>query len=169
MSQELRLARWSCTTGSAVQSRGVVVLESGEHRWQASAEGNGPVDAMFRAVDTAINDVLAGHPRLLAYDVHALAEGTDSDAHVRVRLAPPADAPGERAGGTYEGTGQRPNVIAASVEAYLGALNAMLAEAHWAGATDDAGNFRAAPVDEAPRAEYDPTQSRPDVQSWFDR
>ena len=73
--QRIHLARWSCTTGSNVQSRGVVVLESGDHRWEAAAEGNGAVDALFGAVDTALAAVLTGHPRLIGYDVHALAEG----------------------------------------------------------------------------------------------
>ena len=169
MSQALRVARWSCTSGSNAQSRGAVILESGDHRWQASAEGNGPVDALYRAVDTAMREVLAGHPRLTAYDVHAVSEGADADARVTVRLAPPAGAQGERASGTYEGSGQSPNIIAASVEAYIEALNRLLAEAHWAGATDEAGNWRAVPVEDEPRAEYDPTAARPDVQSWFDR
>src|SRR5262249_38051729 len=70
----LHLARWTCASGSNSRSRGAVVVESGDHRWQASAEGNGPVDALFRAVDTALRDVLSGNPRLVAYDVHALNE-----------------------------------------------------------------------------------------------
>ena len=92
--QRLRLARWSCTTGSNVQSRGVVVLESGDHRWEATAEGNGAVDALFGAVDQALSGVLTGHPRLIGYDVHALAEGPGAEGRVTVRLAPPADAAG---------------------------------------------------------------------------
>ena len=60
--QRIHLARWSCTTGSNVQSRGVVVLESGDHRWEATAEGNGAVDALFGAVDAALAGVLTGHP-----------------------------------------------------------------------------------------------------------
>ena len=67
----LHLTRWTVTSGSQVQSRGAVVLSSGDHQWQASAEGNGAVDALFRAVDRALSGVLAGHPRLLAYDVHS--------------------------------------------------------------------------------------------------
>jgi hypothetical protein len=53
-----------------------VVIESGRHRWQASADGNGPVAALFRAVDDALVDVLSGHPRLLSYDVHGCARGS---------------------------------------------------------------------------------------------
>ena len=41
----------------------------------ASAEGNGAIDALYRAVDKALAEVLDGHPRLLAYDIHALGEG----------------------------------------------------------------------------------------------
>ena len=57
--------------------------------WRASAEGNGAIDALYRAVDKALAGVLDGHPRLLAYDIHALGEGTDTIGAVTVRIAPP--------------------------------------------------------------------------------
>lgn len=156
----VRLRRWTCTSGSNSQSRGAVVLESGDHRWQASAEGNGPVDALFRAVDSALHDVLSGHPRLVGYDVHAMHEGSDSDATVTVKLMPPAGAVGARADGTYSATSQSPNIVAASVEAYVDALNQLLGEEHWAGAAEGAGNNRAARREEHPRNEYDPSLGR---------
>src|ERR687893_105907 len=109
--QRLHLVRWTCTTGSNTQSRGAVVVESGDHRWQATAEGNGPVDALFKAVDSAIHDVLTGHPRLLAYDVHAVAEGPSAEGRVTVRIAPPAGAEGDRAHGDYTGEAQATNII----------------------------------------------------------
>ena len=37
----LHLSRWTVTSGSQVQSRGAVVISSGDHQWEASAEGNG--------------------------------------------------------------------------------------------------------------------------------
>jgi LeuA allosteric (dimerisation) domain len=164
----LHLARWTINSGSNTQSRGAVIVESGDHRWQASAEGNGPVDALFRAVDAALAEVLSGHPRLVAYDVHALAEGGDAEGRVTVKLAPPEGAAGERAHGTYAGVSTSTNIIAASVEAYIQALNELLAEEHWAGATHDAGNFRAAPTESGPRNQFDPSLGRlePDL---FDR
>ena len=76
--------------------------------------------------------MLDGHPRLLAYDIHALGEGTDTIGAVKVRIAPP-DAAGDRGSGEYAGEARGPNIIAASIEAYIEALNAMLAEAHWSG------------------------------------
>jgi 2-isopropylmalate synthase len=164
--EPLRLARWSCSMGSNVQSRGSVVIESGEHRWQAAAKGTGPVDALFRAVDSALRGVLTGHPRLLSYDVHALGEGFDAEGRVTVSIAPPSDAPGERASGTYEGVAQNRNIIAASIEAYISAIEKMLTEEHWQGATDAAGNFRAAWHEANPRADYDPHE-RPDHSRWW--
>src|SRR5689334_11401796 len=66
----LHLARWTATSGSNVRSRGAVVIASGDHEWRASADGNGAIDALYRAVDKALAGVLTGHPRLLSYDIH---------------------------------------------------------------------------------------------------
>ena len=140
--QTLHLARWTVTSGSNVQSRGAVVIEAGEHHWRASAEGNGAVDALFKAVDAALADVLEGHPRLVGYDVHALAENSEAEGLVIVAIQPPAGAEGERASGLYNGKARSTNIIAASIEAYIEALNAMLAEDQWAGAAEDAGKGR---------------------------
>src|SRR5436853_1487052 len=85
----LHLARWTVTSGSNVNSRGAVVIASGDHQWEATAEGNGAVDALFRAVDKALVDVLSGHPSLRSYDVHALAEGPSAEGRVTVTIAPP--------------------------------------------------------------------------------
>src|SRR5690349_23581085 len=138
----LHLTRWSVSSGSNVRSRGVVVIEAGDHHWRGSAEGNGAVDALYRAVDEALSEVLAGHPRLVSYDVHALAEGPDAEGAVKITVVPPAGAAGARAEGRYDGSSASTNIIAASIEAYIEGLNAMLAEAHWAGAAETAGKGR---------------------------
>ncbi len=155
----LHLERWTVTSGSNVQSRGAVVIGSGDHQWDGAAEGNGPVDALFRAVDAALEGVLTGHPRLIAYDVHAVAEGPDAEGLVTVRLAPPSSAEGDRATGKYTGSSSDVNIIAASIEAYIAAIDRLLAEVPWQGATEAAGNRRrakSAEVASAPRrAELD--------------
>lgn len=165
----LSLTRWTVTSGSNVQSRGAVVIEAGKHNWRASAEGNGAVDALFKAVDAALADVLDGHPRLVGYDVHALAEGPEAQGLVMVAIEPPAGAEGPRASGLYQGRVRSTNIIAASIEAYVEALNAMLAEAHWAGAAESAGKGRraAAPL-HGRRAELDKA-AEDDGAPWFDR
>jgi hypothetical protein len=169
----LHLARWTVTSGSQARSRGAVVIASGDHQWEASAEGNGAVDALFRAVDRALAGVLTGHPRLLAYDVHAVAEGPDAEGVVIVKIGPPSGAEGRRGTGRYTGEARSENIIAASVDAYIEAINAMLAEEHWAGAAESAGNRKRAQTgrnhDHSGRAKLDEEAGRIDTTEWFNR
>ena len=168
----LRLARWTVTSGSNVRSRGAVVITAGDHEWRASADGNGAIDALYRAVDKALLGVLTGPPRLLRYDIHALGEGTDTIGVVNVRIAPP-DVAGKRGSGEYHGEARGPNIIAASIEAYILALNDVLAEAHWSGATDVAVSRRRAPVSlgkaREQRANLDEGEAHDDTVAWFER
>ncbi len=168
----LHLTRWTVTSGSNAHSRGAVILEAGDHHWRASAEGNGAIDALFRAVDKALAEILDGHPRLLAYDIHALGEGTDTIGAVTVRIAPPLVA-GDRGLGEYEGAAKGSNIIAASIEAYITALNALLAESHWSGATEAAGNSKGVAVSAGTareqRADLDEGEAPHDTTAWFER
>jgi len=167
----IRLDRWTVTSGSNVVSRAAVVLHAGSRDWQASAEGTGAVDALFRAVDTALADVLGGSPVLLAYDVHALAEGPAAEGHVSVWIEPPAGAVGNRAGGRFSGEVASVNTISASVEAYVEALNAMLGADAWSGAAEAAASaLGRTPGGEATApAEFD-DEARPiDTTEWFNR
>jgi hypothetical protein len=168
----LQLSRWTATSGSNARSRGAVVIASGDHEWRASAEGIGAIDALYRAVDQALAGVLTGHPRLLAYDIHALGEGTDTVGAVVVRIAPP-DIGGERGSGEYRGEARGPNIIAASIEAYILALNALLAESHWSGATEAAGNRKGAEISAGKareqRADIDEAEVPRDTTAWFER
>lgn len=168
----IRLDRWTVTSGSNVNSRAAVVIRAADHDWKASAEGNGAVDALFKAVDRALAPILDGSPLLLAYDVHALAEGPDAEGRVTVRIAPPVAARGARSDGRYTGEVTSTNTVAASVEAYVLALNGMLGDASWAGATEDAGSRRGAraPGDPAATAtEYDRDADHFDTTEWFNR
>ena len=169
----LHLARWTVTSGSNANSRGAVVIAAGDHQWQASAEGNGAIDALFRAVDDALKDVLTGHPRLVGYVVRALGDAPDAEGRVSVTIAPPPTAEGARASGRYTGEMTSTNIIAASIEAYIDAINELLAEEHWQGATESAGNRRRARVSEpaakAQRAELDEDAGRIDTTDWFNQ
>ncbi len=170
--ETLRLARWTVTSGSNVRSRGAVVITAGDHEWHASADGTGAIDALYRAVDKALLGVLTGPPRLLGYDIHALGEGTAATGVVSVRIAPP-DVAGERGSGEYHGEARGPNIIAASIEAYITALNGLLAEAHWSGATDVVVSRRRAPVSlgkaREQRADIDEEVAHHDTAAWFER
>jgi 2-isopropylmalate synthase len=172
MTDRIRLDRWTVTSGSNVVSRAAVVLHAGSHDWQASAEGTGAVDALFRAVDAALREVLGGSPLLLGYDVHALAEGPDAEGAVSVRIAPPPAAEAGRSDGRFDGESASVNTIAASVEAYVEALNAMLASDAWTGAARAAGDARDG---DRPDAETEPTSTEFDAEAdvdameWFNR
>jgi hypothetical protein len=167
-----RLARWTVTSGSNVNSRAAVVIRAGDHDWKASAEGNGAVDALYKAVDAALVDVLGGHPRLVAYDVHALAEGPDAEGKVTVKIAPPQSAEGARSDGRFTGEVSSTNIVAASVEAYIEAVNRMLGAESWAGAAEEAGSKRpgsgATATGNAP-AEFDDEANPIDTTEWFNR
>jgi hypothetical protein len=167
----IRLDRWTVTSGSNIVSRAAVVLHAGQRDWQASAEGTGAVDALFRAVDAALADVLGGSPVLFAYDVHALAEGPAAEGRVSVRIGPPAGTVGDRSDGRFGGEVASANTIAASVEAYIEALNAMLGAEAWSGAADAAATAlgRAPGGEAAAAAEFD-DEARPiDTTEWFNR
>ena len=173
----IHLTRWTVTSGSNARSRGAVVIASGDHQWRASADGNGAIDALYRAVDQALVEILTGHPTLIAYDIHALGEGTDTEGAVTVRVAPP-DVGGARGRGEYTGEARSTNIIAASVEAYLAAINAMLGELHWEGAPEaaaasgsNASKRSPVPAGEARarRAELDETAPEIDTTDWFNQ
>ena len=172
----ISLDRWTVTSGSSVNSRAAVVIRAGGHDWKASTEGNGPVDALLKAVDRALADVLGGHPQLLEYDVHALGEGPGAEGQVTVRIAPPPGARGDRAQGRFTGEAASTNTVASSVEAYIEALNRMLETTAWAGATAAAAETMAARrraqgtiAGTNEPAEFDEEAQSLDITDWFNR
>ena len=167
----LHLTRWTVTSGSNVQSRGAVVIEAGAHHWQASSQGIGAVDALFKAVDRALAEILGGHPRLVSYELRALAEGPDAAGRVTLRIRPPAAAVGERGAGEYTGSAESTNIIAASIDAYVQAIGSLLEAAAWAGAAASAAEGRrgSRPASQGRRAEFDREKARHDTTSWFEQ
>jgi 2-isopropylmalate synthase len=171
----VHLERWTVTSGSNANSRAAVVIRGGTHDWKASAEGNGPVDALYRAVDRALSDLLdGGHPQLLGYDVHALQAGPSAEGRVTVVIAPPASAPDHRQGGRFTAEVSSTNTIQASVEAYIRAVNDMLATEPWVGAAAAAAEVAAerrvqkrGGAAETGAAEWDDDAREIDVNEWF--
>jgi len=88
----------------------VVLAEAGAERRTAS-EGDGPVDATFKAIET----VAKSGSELLLYSVNAVTHGTESQGEVTVRLA--------KAGRIVNGVGADTDIIVASAKAYINALN----------------------------------------------
>jgi 2-isopropylmalate synthase len=96
-------------TGETPHAR--VTLAIGGAERQAQADGSGPVDASFRAIEAMVNS----HTELLLYSVNAITSGTDAQGEVTVRLA--------RDGRVVNGQGADTDIVVASVKAYLNALN----------------------------------------------
>jgi hypothetical protein len=171
----LRLLRWTVTTSSASASRGAAVLTAGDHQWEATADGGGAISALFGAVDAALEPVLGGRARLVSFDIHALGEGIDAEGAVELAVEPPAGAAEERAHGRYAGRAHHRNIVAASVEAYIVALQALLSDEAWQGATEAAGNLRRASVRaQAARSGARATlaedeEEGPGPRDWFER
>jgi len=97
---------------------------------ERAAIGTGPVDAAFKAID----GIVEAHCDLLEYTVQAVTEGIDALGEVSVRIGnghtessrinPQNEASGRP---IFHGHGTDTDIIVASAEAYLAALNRLLA------------------------------------------
>lgn len=88
-----------------------MVLEIGGEEVAASATGGGPVDASFRAIESVVNS----DTQLQLYSVNNITSGTDAQGEVTVRL--------EKAGRIISGQGADTDIVIASANAYINALN----------------------------------------------
>jgi len=86
----------------------------------AAAIGSGPVDAVFRAID----QLVGVEATLIEYDVHSVTAGIDALGEVTVRIR----NKDEEGGKIFGGYGADTDIIAASAQAYMAALNRLLAE-----------------------------------------
>ena len=96
-------------TGERPHAR--IVMSVGHQELHAESDGNGPVDATLKAIESQVRS----GSELLLYSVNAITTGTESQGEVTVRLS--------RAGRIVNGVGADPDIIAASAKAYLNALN----------------------------------------------
>jgi 2-isopropylmalate synthase len=111
---QIRFVSLQVVCGSKGPQTAELELEvEGETKF-AKAEGNGPVDALF----AAINAIYPHQTKLQLYQVHAVTEGTDAQAEVTVRL--------EENGRTVNGQGADHDTLVASARAYVNALNKLL-------------------------------------------
>jgi len=130
---EVKFLRVICGT-EAPQSADIT-LRVGETDHQATAQGDGPVDAAFNAVKA----IFPNDARLQLYQVSAVTEGMDAQATVSVRI--------EEEGRIATGQSADTDTVVASVRAYVNALNRLILRRGKVGGTDvkeisykDAGN-----------------------------
>jgi len=90
----------------------------GGQEFHTKSDGNGPVDASLRAIES---EVKSG-AELMLYSVNAITSGsTESQGEVTVRL--------QHGGRVVNGVGADPDIIVASAKAYLSALNKLHSKA----------------------------------------
>jgi len=113
----IRLVSLSVIAGTRGPQRATMKIEMDGGSLTEEADGNGPVDAVFNAIQA-----LVPHEAVLElYQVHAVTHGTDAQAEVSVRLKA-----GER---SITARGADPDTLVASAKAYLSALNKLSATA----------------------------------------
>ncbi len=94
----------------------MVVSEAGKER-ACDAQGSGPVDAAFKALESVANSGAS----LLLYSVNNITSGTDSQGEVTVRLS--------KEGRIVNGQGADTDIVVASAKAYINALNKLHSKA----------------------------------------
>ena len=91
--------------------RAEIVFSAAGEEQHAEATGSGPVDAIFKAIES----VVQSGAELQIYSVNAVTFGTESQGETGVRLA--------RNGHVANGQGADTDILAATAKAYLSALN----------------------------------------------
>ena len=109
--ERVQLVELTVFAGTRGPQSAVLTLDIDGERKTYQSTGNGPVDAIFNAINT-----LVPHAAVLdLYQVHAVTSGTDAQAEVSVRLS--------EAGKLVTAKGADPDTLTASARAYIAALN----------------------------------------------
>jgi 2-isopropylmalate synthase len=112
--ERLKLVALRVCSETGTKPYALVTLNVNGEQRAAGAEGGGPVDAAFKAIDS----VLECECQLLLYSVNNITTGTDSQGEVTVRL--------ERGGRIVNGHGADTDIVVASAKAYLNALDKLV-------------------------------------------
>lgn len=105
---------FNSVTGNCHIPNATVKLMRGKEEFVASAHGDGPVDAVFNAIDTAIGI----KPKLDEYVIQAIGSGKDAQGQVKLLL--------DFEGTGTAGRGASTDIVEASAHAYLNAVNRYL-------------------------------------------
>jgi len=81
---------------------------------EATAEGSGPVDAAYKAIDKIVNS----NSKLVEFSIQAVTGGIDAMGEVTIRI--------ESDGKKFIGRGADTDIIVASTKAYLNAINRLM-------------------------------------------
>ncbi len=99
-----------CSETGETPNAAITLNVNGEEK-QMSADGSGPVDAAFQAIEAIVNS----NAELQLYSVNNITTGTDSQGEVTVRV--------DNEGHIINGQGADTDIVIASAKAYLNMLN----------------------------------------------
>ena len=111
VSKHYRLVAMTAHSETGVLPVAQVVMSMDGEEHQAEAQGGGPVDAIFKAIEK----IVKSGTQLLLYSVNNITSGTDAQGEVTVRLS--------KGGRIVNGQGADTDIVVASAKAYLNALN----------------------------------------------
>jgi 2-isopropylmalate synthase len=111
ISEHYRLIAMGAHSETGVLPVARVVMSIGGAEHQADAQGGGPVDATFKAIE----QIVKSGTELQLYSVNNITSGTDAQGEVTVRLT--------KGGRVVNGQGADTDIVVASAKAYLNALN----------------------------------------------
>jgi 2-isopropylmalate synthase len=106
-----KLVTMAQSSGMGERPRASVVMKESGKEQASQAEGDGPVDAIFKAIES----IAKSGAELLLFSVNAVTTGTESQGEVTVRLS--------RGGRIVNGVGADTDIVVASAKAYISALN----------------------------------------------
>lgn len=116
--EHYRLLALSQHSETGERPHATVAFAAGTTEHHAESDGNGPVDASLKAIESRVQS----GAELMLYSVNAITSGsTESQGEVTVRL--------QHGGRVVNGVGADPDIVVASAKAYLSALNKLHSKA----------------------------------------
>ncbi len=110
------LESYTTTCGNLADSMSQVTLRTGDKLLHGVSTGDGPIDSVFRAIEQSVGY----HYELDDFQIQAVTEGKEALGSALVRL--------RSHGKLYSGNGISTDIVAASIRAYINALNKIVFE-----------------------------------------
>ncbi len=111
-----QLVRYTINSGNSILATASIQLEKQGQAMQAVSVGDGPIDASFLALE----QMLGHHFELEDFHIQAITEGREAMGDALVKL--------RHEGRVYPGRGLSTDIIGASIQAYLHAVNKIVHE-----------------------------------------
>lgn len=109
--RRIKLDHLQVVSGKGVKPMACICLDIAGEKFEAAASGNGPVDAAIRALKRIINREMT----MQEFLIQAITKGSDDTGKVHMQV--------EYEGVVYYGFSGNTDIVTASVEAYIDAIN----------------------------------------------